>query len=65
MGTLEHYPQEVAAVAALDSASEDSKLLIRFALQLLDTARDVATAVFDPSAAPNAAAAFSFAVWFS
>ncbi|CAE7286931.1 unnamed protein product [Symbiodinium microadriaticum] len=46
---------EVAAVAALDSASEDSKLLIRFALQLLDTARDVATAVFDPSAAPNAA----------
>ncbi|CAE7248649.1 hypothetical protein AK812_SmicGene4922 [Symbiodinium microadriaticum] len=37
--------EEVAAVAALDR----------------DTARDVATAVFDPSAAPNAGAAFSFA----
>ncbi|CAE7837935.1 ttn-1, partial [Symbiodinium necroappetens] len=34
-GTFEHYLQEVAAVAALDSASEDSKLLIRFALSAL------------------------------
>ena len=39
MGTLEHYLQEVAAVAALDNATEDSKLLIRFALQLFPCLR--------------------------
>ena len=39
MGTLEHYLQEVAALAALDKATEDSKLLIRFALQLFPCLR--------------------------
>ncbi|CAE7214139.1 unnamed protein product, partial [Symbiodinium necroappetens] len=34
MATLEHYLQEVAALGALNEASDDAKRLIRFALQL-------------------------------
>ena len=34
MATLEHYLQEVAALSALNAASSDSKLLIKYALQL-------------------------------
>ncbi|CAE7334124.1 unnamed protein product [Symbiodinium microadriaticum] len=34
MATLEHYLQEVAALGALNQASDDAKRLIRFALQL-------------------------------
>ena len=35
MATLEHYLQEVAALTALNEATEDAKSYIRAALQIL------------------------------